>query len=309
MKRDFSHLPARVERSAAGSWRASAIIIAIVCSAVVTELPNGVFITTTPRCGRGRKVDVVDPDAGAADHLEARRRGQQRGRDLGRRADREAVVTADDPRSARPRPARSGPRPRRRAARRSRPRPGSARRRSEPSASQRPSAAALLGRTRSRARAAAPRGRRPRRSPRPTGAGRAARRGSPRCRRRRPPLQARRPGRLMKLRLARGRQRLRRRGRRSSGRSRSRTGSRAAARGNRPRACAPTQPSITSRLAALRAISASRPPIRSAQASPSSASSTASIDGVLIVSPRKTPSISLPLAVRRSSFGSGQGGR
>ena len=49
MKRDFSHLPARVERSAAGSWRASASIIAMVCSAVVTELPNGVFITTTPR--------------------------------------------------------------------------------------------------------------------------------------------------------------------------------------------------------------------------------------------------------------------
>ncbi len=48
-KRDFSHLPAWVERSAAGIWRASAIIIAIACSAVVIELPCGVFITTMPR--------------------------------------------------------------------------------------------------------------------------------------------------------------------------------------------------------------------------------------------------------------------
>ena len=49
MKRDFSHLPAWVERSAAGNCRASAIISAIACSAVVMELPNGVFITTMPR--------------------------------------------------------------------------------------------------------------------------------------------------------------------------------------------------------------------------------------------------------------------
>ena len=39
MKRDFSHLPAWVERSAAGICRASANIIAIVCSAAVIELP------------------------------------------------------------------------------------------------------------------------------------------------------------------------------------------------------------------------------------------------------------------------------
>ena len=39
IKRDFSHLPACVERSAAGIWRASANIIAIVCSAAVIALP------------------------------------------------------------------------------------------------------------------------------------------------------------------------------------------------------------------------------------------------------------------------------
>ncbi len=49
MKRFFSHLPAWVEASAAGSWRATANIKAMACSAVVIELPNGVFITMMPR--------------------------------------------------------------------------------------------------------------------------------------------------------------------------------------------------------------------------------------------------------------------
>ena len=48
MKRFFSHLPACVDASASGSWRASANISATACSAVVIEFPNGVFITTTP---------------------------------------------------------------------------------------------------------------------------------------------------------------------------------------------------------------------------------------------------------------------
>ena len=49
MKRFFSHLPACVERSASGICRASASISEIACSAVVMELPNGVFITMMPR--------------------------------------------------------------------------------------------------------------------------------------------------------------------------------------------------------------------------------------------------------------------
>ena len=49
MKRDFSHLPAWVERSAAGICRASANIKAMVCSPVVIALPKGAFITTMPR--------------------------------------------------------------------------------------------------------------------------------------------------------------------------------------------------------------------------------------------------------------------
>ena len=48
MKRFFSHLPAWVEASACGICRASASISVIACSAVVIELPNGVFITMMP---------------------------------------------------------------------------------------------------------------------------------------------------------------------------------------------------------------------------------------------------------------------
>ncbi len=48
MKRFFSHLPAWVEASAAAIWRDTANIIAMACSAVVMELPKGVFITMTP---------------------------------------------------------------------------------------------------------------------------------------------------------------------------------------------------------------------------------------------------------------------
>ncbi len=49
MKRFFSHLPALVEALASGISRASANISAIACSAVVMELPKGVFITMMPR--------------------------------------------------------------------------------------------------------------------------------------------------------------------------------------------------------------------------------------------------------------------
>ena len=42
-------MPARVLAVASGICRASESIMATACSAVVTALPNGVFITTTPR--------------------------------------------------------------------------------------------------------------------------------------------------------------------------------------------------------------------------------------------------------------------
>src|SRR5918996_242922 len=69
-----------------------------------------------------------------------------------------------------------------------------------------------------------------------------------------------------------------------------------------------THASIAARLPSERAINPLRPPTDSAHLRPSSASSTHSIDGVLIVSPLKMPSISLPPCVRRKIFGSGQAG-
>ncbi len=48
MKAFFGHLPSWVCSLASGICRASANISAMACSAVVIELPNGVFITTTP---------------------------------------------------------------------------------------------------------------------------------------------------------------------------------------------------------------------------------------------------------------------
>ncbi len=46
--------------------------------------------------GRGRDVDVVDPDAGPAHHFQPGGRFEQLRRHLGGRADRQAVVLADD---------------------------------------------------------------------------------------------------------------------------------------------------------------------------------------------------------------------
>jgi hypothetical protein len=45
----FSHLPPRIEATACGIFLASEARSANACSAVVTELPVGVFITTMPR--------------------------------------------------------------------------------------------------------------------------------------------------------------------------------------------------------------------------------------------------------------------
>src|SRR6187402_1547450 len=55
-------------------------------------------------------------------------------------------------------------------------------------------------------------------------------------------------------------------------------------------------------------ISSLIPPIDFAQRNPSRASSTASIDGVLIVSPLKIPSINPVPFTRRKILGSGRGG-
>ena len=72
MKRFFSHLPAWVEALAAGRSRASASISEnLVCSAVVMELPKGVFITITPAAVAAGISTLSTPDAcTAADHFQ-----------------------------------------------------------------------------------------------------------------------------------------------------------------------------------------------------------------------------------------------
>ena len=168
--------------------------------------------------GRGRDVDIVDADAGAADHLEVGRGVEQLGGDLGRRADGEAVIVADDRLQLVLRRGRASRRPRRRWRGRSRRLSGPSGRRSglwascsssvipakagiswgENLGAFRPEAPAFAGvtvRSRSprdrpsRARGRAPRCRRCRRWRRTRCAGPAGRRDSRRCRR--PRLRAR----------------------------------------------------------------------------------------------------------------------
>src|SRR3954463_5865748 len=111
MKRFFSHLPAWVDWSACGISRASANSIAMACSAVVIELPNGVFMTTIPRALAAGTSIVSTPiparpmtlrrgsaaDPGSADALGARKAGIHRRRvDLGRATHGQTIVAADD---------------------------------------------------------------------------------------------------------------------------------------------------------------------------------------------------------------------
>ena len=95
MKRFFSHLPAWVEALASGIWRASAIISEIACSAVVMALPNGVFITTMPRAVAAGMSTLSTPMPARPMTLRFGRRGDELGRDLGRRADGEPVIVGD----------------------------------------------------------------------------------------------------------------------------------------------------------------------------------------------------------------------
>ena len=96
MKRFFSHLPAWVEASAVGIWRASANISAIACSAVVIELPNGVFMTMTPRAVAAGMSTLSTPMPARPTTFSRVGLFEQLGGDLGRGADREPVVVADD---------------------------------------------------------------------------------------------------------------------------------------------------------------------------------------------------------------------
>src|SRR3954462_9652571 len=103
-----SQRPALRLSLALATFRDSASINAIVCSAVETVLPPGVFMTTipwrvaartclvstpppAPPAGRGRHGDVVGPPPGADDHLQPRLVPQNVGRQLSARADHDPV--------------------------------------------------------------------------------------------------------------------------------------------------------------------------------------------------------------------------
>ena len=71
MKRFFSHLPAWVEASAAGIWRASANIMRDGVLGGGDRVAEGGVHHHDAGGGGGGDVDIVDADAGAADHLQA----------------------------------------------------------------------------------------------------------------------------------------------------------------------------------------------------------------------------------------------
>ena len=96
MKRFFSHLPACVEASACGIWRASANIIAIACSAVVMELPKGVFMTMTPFAVAAGISTLSTPMPARPITFRFVRLFEDLGRHLGGGADGKAVIIADD---------------------------------------------------------------------------------------------------------------------------------------------------------------------------------------------------------------------
>ena len=68
----------------------------MACSAVVIELPNGVFITMTPRAVAAGMSTLSTPMPARPTTFSFVALFEQLGRDLGGRADREAVVLADD---------------------------------------------------------------------------------------------------------------------------------------------------------------------------------------------------------------------
>src|SRR5262249_40164874 len=96
MNRDFSHLPACVERSASGICRASAIISEMVCSAVVMELPNGVFMTITPLAVAAFTSMLSTPMPAAPTPARLLGRGQHLLSHPRGRAHRQAIIFADD---------------------------------------------------------------------------------------------------------------------------------------------------------------------------------------------------------------------
>ena len=96
MKRFFSHLPAWVEASACGICARQREHQGDRVLGGGDRIAEGRVHHDDALRGRGRDIDIVDADAGAADHLQVLRLLEDLRRHLGGRADREAVEIADD---------------------------------------------------------------------------------------------------------------------------------------------------------------------------------------------------------------------
>ncbi len=81
-----SHWPARIEAAAWGTGRAPQRMWVKVSSAVAIVLPDGVFMTMTPRSVAASTSTLSTPTPARPDDLQERRGGDDLGRDLGLRA-------------------------------------------------------------------------------------------------------------------------------------------------------------------------------------------------------------------------------
>ena len=88
-------MPCLSAACACGMLRARAASSPIVCSAAEVTVDSGAFATTIPRLRCGGDVDVVDPHARAADHLQPLGAVDQVAGQLRRGADHDRVVVAD----------------------------------------------------------------------------------------------------------------------------------------------------------------------------------------------------------------------
>ena len=91
----FSHLPARVDVSASGIWRAKRQHQRDRVFGGGDGIAERRVHHDDAARGRRRNVDIVDADAGAADHLQVLGLFQDLRRHFGGGADGEAVVVAD----------------------------------------------------------------------------------------------------------------------------------------------------------------------------------------------------------------------
>ena len=92
----MSQRPALRDAVPWGTLRASAIIMAIACSAVVMTLPSGVFMTTTPRLVAAGISTLSSPMPARPTTFKAARTDKQVFSDLGGTTNNQGVVITDD---------------------------------------------------------------------------------------------------------------------------------------------------------------------------------------------------------------------